>query len=146
MRCRQSVLFTGLDGQKHYQIIWFNRIIGISENFAVDEDVYCSEDLLVHDSEYIPSQNYVDGQSAVASSLIQRLSVLKGELWYSVNSGLPLTDKIVSKGIIDAYVSSTILEHPDVKQIKSFTSNVKNHQYECTFTVLTTFGDLIVSV
>lgn len=93
-------------------------------------------------------KNYVDEQDAVVSSLTQRLSIIRGELWYAVTTGLPLFNKVTSKGIIDAYVAETVSKHPDVKSIVSFKSELDttNHEYKCNFTVLTRFGETVLSL
>ena len=90
--------------------------------------------------------NYAQTQEGVATSLTQRLSVLKNELWYDYNYGVPLFDKVKSKAFIDSYLISTILKHPDVTQLIDFTSNVDKNSYSCTFKVKTKYGDLTVNL
>ena len=90
--------------------------------------------------------NYSIEAEGVKDSLIQRLSVLKGELWYNVSVGIPLLEKYRTKGMIDAYIASVILKHPDVENIISFTSNQENHQYSCKFTCSTQYGNLTISI
>lgn len=90
--------------------------------------------------------NYAKEQEGVATSLTQRLSVLKNELWYDYNYGVPLFDKVKSKAFIDSYLISTILKHPDVTQLIDFTSNVDKNSYSCTFKVKTKYGDLTVNL
>ena len=38
-------------------------------------------------------ENYGKEKEAIIDSLTQRLSVIKGELWYNVSAGLPLLEK-----------------------------------------------------
>ena len=90
--------------------------------------------------------NYAKEQEGVATSLTQRLSVIKNELWYDYNYGVPLFDKVKSKAFIDSYLISTILKHPDVTQLIDFTSNVDKNSYSCTFKVKTKYGDLTVNL
>lgn len=86
-------------------------------------------------------------RDAVADSLTQRLSVIEGELWYSVTEGLPLLDKIKSKIELDASVTEIILGHPNVVSVSSFSSQVNDkHQYSATLTVETEYGELEVSI
>lgn len=91
--------------------------------------------------------NYAEKQEGVATSLQQRLSVLKGELWYQVNYGLPLFDKNKSKTILDSYIASIIMAHPDIVSILEFNSEKNdNHVYSCWFRVLTTYGEMEMSI
>lgn len=86
------------------------------------------------------SKNYVGEQQGVVDSLIQRLSVIKGELWYNPTYGLPLVDKIRSKGLMDAAVADIIYNQPDVELINSFTSDIgKSHIYSFDFSVITIY-------
>lgn len=149
MKCRQIVTFTDRTGKKQSQVIWFGRIIADIDPLTVSEFLYCSEDITVRESGGMivaNGDNYVSSQRAVVSSLVQQLSVIRGELWYATNVGLPLVDKIVGKGIIDAYVSSVIISHPEIKHINSFSSMINKYNYSCTFEALSSYGDLIVSV
>lgn len=84
--------------------------------------------------------NYSDRQQGIVDSLTQRLSVIKGELWYNTSYGVPLFDKTKSKGIIDAYVISIILQHPNVVRIENFKSEVKNHNYFCNVDIISEYG------
>ena len=90
--------------------------------------------------------NFSDKQQGVVDSLIQRLSVLRNELWYRMSYGLPLFDKVKSKLIIDAEVLSIIGSHPDVSQIQDFTSQVVDHDYKFSATILSTYGQVSVQI
>lgn len=85
-------------------------------------------------------KNYSINQEGVKDSLIQRLSVLKGELWYKYSYGLPLLDKIRNKGIYDAIVLDIITDHPDVTGISTFKSTLINHTYNFSFTATTIYN------
>ena len=86
--------------------------------------------------------NYATGSEGVANSLRQRLSVLKHELWYDYNRGMPLPDKARSKAIVDAYIIQTILEHPDVIDVEGFESEQERNNYTCYFIVNTIYGQI----
>ena len=90
--------------------------------------------------------NYATGSEGVANSLKQRLSVLKHELWYDYNKGMPLPDKARSKAIIDAYIIQTILEHPDVIDIKGFESEQERNNYTCYFVVNKIYGQIELGI
>ena len=86
--------------------------------------------------------NYADKAEGVANSLRQRLSVLKKELWYDYENGMPIPDKVRSKAIIDAYIIEKILEHPDVIDIDGFESRQDGNFYTCYFIVNTIYGKI----
>jgi hypothetical protein len=88
-----------------------------------------------------PNKNYDSGTDAVIDSLIQRLSVIKGELWYQVNYGLPLTEKYKSKGVFDSVISNIISSDPGVRNLLSFSSSVDKSIYNFTCSVLSIYGD-----
>lgn len=90
--------------------------------------------------------NYAKEQEGVATSLVQRLSVLKNELWYNINEGLPLIDKYRNKNILDSYVASTILKHPDVINISEFTSSLNKNSYSCKVVVNTIYGNVDLTI
>lgn len=89
------------------------------------------------------TSNYAEKQEGVAYSLIQRLSVLKNELWWQINKGIPLLDKIKNKNIFDSVVISTILEHPEVTNIISLNTMVKGTQYFFEANILTIYNETI---
>lgn len=90
--------------------------------------------------------NYADKQQGVADSLTQRLSVIKSELWYNVYYGLPLLDKLQTKFPLDAFVTKTVQEHPDVVSIKSFTSKVVDHRYTCAMIIQSKYGEIQLNI
>ena len=94
----------------------------------------------------IPAQEYVEGNEAVAASLIQRLTVIKGELWYNIQEGLPLFDKGVTITSMDAYVIKTIMKHPDVINISTFESHLVGTTYHCYVDVITKYGRTSLTV
>lgn len=142
MRCRQIV---NVDGQTK-QVVWFNRIV-LSTSAVCSDKTICSNDLACSDGfTYKTMDNYVDRQAGVASSLTQRLSIIRGELWYAVNEGLPIADKVSSKAIIDAKIIEIVSKHPDIKSITEFTSVKDKHSYTCSFKANTTYGELVVTV
>lgn len=80
------------------------------------------------------AENYVENEEAVAKSLVQRLAVIKNELWYNINYGLPLLDKIRNKAIIDAAIINIINQHEGVRNIIDYTSNVDQNSHTYYFT------------
>lgn len=83
--------------------------------------------------------NYCVENDAIAGALTQKLSVLKNELWFNVNYGLPLLDKS-TKAIMDATAANIIMKTSGVKELLSFTSKVVNNTYYCNFKVKTIYG------
>lgn len=98
----------------------------LEDPFSVKTLDYYSNNAIFWDA---TKQSYAEYQEGVASSLIQRLSVIKGELWYQINYGLPLFDKIKSKGIYDSTIIGIITNHPDVTDIEEFNSYVEKNVY-----------------
>ena len=94
----------------------------------------------------IKMENYAERQNAVRCSLTQSLSVIKGELWYSHNYGIPLTDKNKSKSIFDAYAISIINKNPYVYSILEFKSLTDKHDYHLNAKIQSTFGEMILSI
>lgn len=90
--------------------------------------------------------NYASEKEAVRDSLTQRLSVIKNELWYDFNYGIPLIDKVKDKAIIDAYLIREISRHPDVSMIIGFESEIEKHEYSCYFVVNTVYGEIGLEV
>lgn len=91
--------------------------------------------------------NYVDENEAIRCSLIQRLNVIKGELWYNIKTGIPLLEKQRSRGVIDSYIISTIMSHPDVISIVEFNSYIENnHIYKCNFKCSTKHGEINIDI
>lgn len=95
--------------------------------------------------------NYGNEQQGLSDSLTQRLNILQGELWYNINLGFPLWDKQKNTTVFDAYIGSVILQHPDVKAINDFSSElikVESEQqliYTATIVIQSKFGELIFS-
>lgn len=85
--------------------------------------------------------NYSKESAAVADSLIQRLSVIKGELWYQVNYGLPLTEKQRGTNVLDLVIADIITSHPGVASLDSYTSKVTGHEYSYTCSITSVYGD-----
>lgn len=84
--------------------------------------------------------SYSDEQQSVADALTQKLSVIKGELWYRVNYGLPLFERIKSKAYLDTVVIDIITGHEDVTQINSFKSQIIDKHYTCNAEIQSKYG------
>lgn len=115
MRCRQI---------KNGEVVWFNSLGKDSNDLAIKAD------------------NFVENEKAVASSLIQRLSVLKKELWYRISYGLPLFEKVKSKVFMDSEITQIIMSHPEVSRIQSFSSYIINREYSYDCVIITTYGEI----
>ena len=130
MKCRRLE-----KSDNNYNVVWFGSY---GENEDGTSKFYNKNNK--HD-------NYSVSQEGVADSLIQRLNVIKGELWYNVSVGIPLFEKSKKVGIMDSYIITTILDHPDVISILEFKSEIlNNHIYNCYFKVATIYGDLDVNL
>lgn len=131
MKCRRINPDNGM-------IVWF----GVKD--VIRNEV--GENQAIFQDETNKHANYATGSEGVANSLKQRLSVLKHELWYDYNKGMPLPDKARSKAIIDAYIIQTILEHPDVIDIEGFESEQERNNYTCYFVVNTIYGQIELGI
>lgn len=89
----------------------------------------------------MPVQNYVSDTDAVVASLIQRLSVIKGELWYQINYGLPLTESISSGVLFDSVIADIIISHPGVASLDSYKSWITGHTYYYTCKITSIFAE-----
>ena len=94
----------------------------------------------------IPADSFVYQQDAIVSDLTQKLSILKSELWYKVNYGLPIFEKVKSKSVIDANLLSIISSHPKVISISKFESQVINREYKCKVTIVSEYGQILLQV
>lgn len=86
-------------------------------------------------------ENYTENSQAVADSLTQRLSVIKGELWYQVNYGLPLMEKQRGTNVLDLVIGDIISSHPGVASLDSYISKVVGHEYSYECKITTVFAD-----
>lgn len=127
MKCRRINSENGM-------IVWF----GVKEPPKKQEN----SEVTVFQNPEDKHDNYATGSEGVANSLKQRLSVLKKELWYDYENGMPLVDKVRNKAIIDAYIVQTILKHPDVIDIDGFESRQDGSFYTCYFVVNTIYGQI----
>lgn len=90
--------------------------------------------------------NFVSQKEYVRDALIQKLSVIRHELWYAYTYGMPLTDNDVAKVTIDNFVMTTIQSHQYVLEIVGFESKIINHTYSCDVQFTTTFGNVSLSI
>lgn len=101
------------------------------------------EDLGIGSRTTPPVDNYVEDTDAVAASLNQRLSVIKGELWYQVNYGLPLTEKQQSTTVLDLVIGDIISSHPGVASLDSYKSKLVGHTYYYDCQITSVLGETL---
>lgn len=119
----------------------------ISDNQTKDVDY--NKALRANDdysTKFVAHDNYATEQEGVVNSVIQRLSVIQGELWWQMDYGIPLFSNVSSKAIMDSSIIDMTLEHEDVLEFIDFNSTLENHNYKCNFEVLTTYGNIIVNI
>lgn len=117
---------------KDGNLVWFN-------SYGTNEDgsaIKYSDD----------NTSFAEDKDAVANSLAQRLSSLRSELWYNVEHGIPLFDKVKSKIEIDLTIANIVENHPEVINITSFISSVENKKYTCSLIINTSMGSLELQV
>lgn len=130
MKCRKVVWN---EENKKYDIVWFG-----SQGLAPVDPENPEAPL-----KKISADNYSIEQEGVAHSLIQRLSVIRGELWYQINYGLPLFEKIKNKGILDSLIMGTITDHPEVRSVGDFSSVVEKSKYSISVKIDTIYNESI---
>lgn len=90
--------------------------------------------------------NFSKDLDATYDSLIQHLSVMKGELWFSANYGLPLLEKVKNKIVIDTSIASIINSITGVETLQTLSSSIFNHKYSAEIKIKSIYGDLTVSI
>lgn len=95
---------------------------------------------------YENKTSFSSDRQGIIDRLTQKLSVMRRELWYDVNYGLPILDKVKSKHIVDSSVLSIIDSDSEVISISEFNSNVDNHQYKCNLVINSIYGEVNISI
>lgn len=90
--------------------------------------------------------NYGDNQQGLCDDLVQRLSIIQTELWYAVEYGLPLFNKITKKAELDIEVLDIINSHPDVYSIVDFESETRGRTYTATATIQSIYGIITLTI
>ncbi len=137
--------YTDLPANNQITINDTNYIFRIDTGSAINGTIWTADDDSVQvgrGSLTAPSvANYAEDTDAVVASLIQRLSIIKGELWYQVNYGLPLTDKQTSVNVFDLVIADIISSHPGVASLDKYTSKIVDHTYYYSCQITSIFGD-----
>lgn len=137
--------YTGLPENNQITINNTNYIFKIDSGSAINGTIWTTDVDSVQvgrGSLTTPSvANYAEDTDAVVASLIQRLSIIKGELWYQVNYGLPLTDKQTSVNVFDLVIADIISSHPGVASLDKYTSKIVDHTYYYSCQITSIFGD-----
>lgn len=96
---------------------------------------------------YGPSK-YVEGIDYVRSKIIQKLSVIRGELASPIPSydesrkyGIPYLDKLTSLET-DIMIKNAVTSIPEVNRITSWESWIEEGKYHCKFVCETVEGDI----
>ena len=135
MKCRRIKKWIDEQGVTHTNLVWFGSYGTKSNGQAKFYD-----DQNKHD-------NFSTNLEGVQDSLIQRLSVLKQELWYNIVYGMPLINNNVnSKMAVDSFIIDTVLNHPDVQSINQLESKVDKHNYYANISIKTNFGELNLNI
>lgn len=93
----------------------------------------------------VPQTNttYVKEIEAVRQFLLQHLSVMKHELWYNYEYGLPLMQDKLTKAMIDSEIALIISECRYIDSVTKFESYIdEKHTYHLSFEVMTLYGKL----
>lgn len=148
MRTRALYKYVDETGKEHTNVVWFGSTGTKRKGYDValwDTAVY--DDDIGKANFYDPSKtSFSEKQQSVVDSLTQRLSVIRGELWYAMSYGLPLFDRNRSKVEFDSFILSTISQHPDVDSIISFSSQVVNAKYTCEVKIQSKYGPIDITL
>lgn len=90
--------------------------------------------------------NFASDVEFIENALTQKLSVIRKELWYDYQYGMPLTEKNSTKVMIDAFVMETVQSHEGVLDILEFTSRVIKNDYFCDILFNTEYGSVRISL
>lgn len=134
MKCRNYKKWTDENGIKHQDVVYFG-------SYGKNEDGTAK-----FYNENNKNDNYSNDAQGIVESLCQKLSVIKNELWFKTDYGLPLFEKYKSKTTMDAYIAATILKTKNVIEITEFSSKLEKNHYSCTFKVLTKYGNVSLEI
>ena len=118
----------------------------ICRNIVDDNVVFFGSYGLNEDGTAKKADNYVKEADAIRTSLIQRLSIIKGELWYNVLFGQPLFDKNKTKVPFDSFVIDEIKKTSGVTDILSFESKVDKNIYYCKVLIQSQYGKIELNI
>jgi hypothetical protein len=95
-------------------------------------------------------QSYLTDIDAVAQIIRSRLQLYLGEWHEDIKQGVPMWEKILgtsgkNKNIIDKIIQQRVAGSPNVKGVVTMTSSIVNRVYQCSITVQTDFGTIVVS-
>lgn len=96
--------------------------------------------------QWFTKDSIVSDGDAVKASLEQKLSVIRGEIFYDIRFGLPLYEKTNSKVFVDSAIISAIQSTEGVVEITKFESIVVNRKYSCSVSIRTIYGDVELTV
>lgn len=148
MRTRALYKYTDEQGKEHTNVVWFGstgRKQKGFDNAIWDSSIWDSEQgkAVFYDDKHT---NFSEKQQSVVDGLTQRLSIVKGELWYAMSYGLPLFDRNRSKVEFDSFILKTITSHPDVDSVISFVSQVLNAHYTCNVKIQSKYGPIDINL
>ena len=128
MKVRRLARVKSNNGGSDKTVVWFGSYGKDENGHAKFFNKDCKHD------------NFAEKQQYVADDLTQKLSIIENELWWNINYGLPLIDKLTSKQLLDNAIMKIILSQNDVEDIKSFTSSLTNRVYHAQIEVQSSFG------
>jgi len=97
--------------------------------------------------------NFLLNKEALAQAIYTRLKLLYNEWWENTEDGLPLFESILGvyggkdkKQAVDLIISTRILETTGVKELKSYSSIVKDRKYNAICIIDSVFGELELTI
>lgn len=145
MKTRALYKYIDENGVQHTNVVWFGFAGRTIVGFDISEwDIGKWDDT---SSMYIrKAENFSEQQQSVVDNLTQRLSIVKGELWYNINYGQPIFEKTKSKTAFDTFILTVVKQHPDVNSIISFNSQIIDKKYTCNIQIESIYGQIILNL
>lgn len=92
-------------------------------------------------------ESYSSEKQYVADAIQQKLSIIQGELFFDMQHGLPLLDKVKDKILIDVAMSSIILKNEHVLAIEKLDSKfLPTGEYKAEVQISTEFGLIDIEI
>lgn len=145
MKTRALYKYIDENGTQHTSIVWFGSAGRTAIGFDISKwDIGKWDD--TSSAHIRKAENFSEQQQSVADNLTQRLSIVKGELWYNINYGQPIFEKTKSKAAFDAFILTVVKQHPDVNSIISFNSQIVNKKYTCNIQIESIYGQITLNL
>jgi len=145
MKTRALYKYIDDNGIQHTNVVWFGSAGRTIVGFDISEwdNARWDDASSMHIRK---AESFSERQQSVTDNLTQRLSIVKGELWYNINYGQPIFEKTKSKTAFDAFILTVVKQHPDVNSIISFNSQIIDKKYTCNIQIESIYGQITLNL